>query len=389
MKRTTLLLLGLFVFGYTSEAQMPRSFIRYHFNEETWDTISSLPVAELSDLQLPHQVGLLSQGEMDLPLDTPSTLNGTVKYSVKSPSAEWYNSSQFPHTTAVAIFQVVEGDTSILCSGSMIGPHHVLSAAHCYVSFTSDSLRFDSLLVAPQFNNGTIHPNFKWTRVVSAASPIEWYSDFSDITLLELDQPLGNLTGHLGLKSVENPEELENQFYYKLSYPSTYFPVADSTVYNGDTLYFSYGIIDSVGPHYMQIKGATGIPGESGSTFFNRDDGWYAYGVTSLLLDFKHTRLQPWHLYAIARILDNEPVNPLNKSSLVVFPNPSRSVIHIRTHSEINRVELYSITGQTVLSKEVENEVVSLDISPLRTGTYIAKVWTSEEILSARVVKLR
>lgn len=387
MKNTTLLTCCFLVLGWICEAQTPRSFLRYQFDTEEWDTISSLPINELSGLVTPHNVGLLSQGEMELPTDTPFTKNGSCRYSVKTVSKHLYGPAQFPHTTAVAVFQIAKGDTNILCSGSMIGTNHVLSAAHCYVSFTSDSLRFDSLVVAPQFNNGSIHPDFRWARVVSASSPLNWSSDFSDITVLEIDKPLGNLTGFLGLKSASDPMELEDQFYYKLSYPSTYFPVADSTVYNGDTLYFSYGIIDSVGPQYMQISNGTGIPGESGSTLFNSQNGWYAYGVTSLLLEFKHTRIQPWHLFAIAQILENESPSPVGDSQLVVFPNPCNNHVRIRSLASINRVEVYSLAGRLVIAKEGNGEVVEINLSHLSSGCYIVRTWTSEGVQTARVAK--
>jgi hypothetical protein len=54
--------------------------------------------------------------------------------------------------------------------------------------------------------------------------------------------------------------------FYKFSYPASTIPALDSNSYNGDTLYYGYGIADIVNENNFGVMHTNGIPGESGSS---------------------------------------------------------------------------------------------------------------------------
>lgn len=82
----------------------------------------------------------------------------------------------------------------------------------------------------------------------------------------------------------------------------------------------------------------------------------------------------------------------LQNEKLSVYPNPVVEILTISQPADnsIERVELYSITGQKVIELPVtdKNEAIRLDVQALNTGTYIVKCYTSnKQVLSSKIVK--
>ncbi len=82
-------------------------------------------------------------------------------------------------------------------------------------------------------------------------------------------------------------------------------------------------------------------------------------------------------------------VNNLNSNepSILVFPNPTKEGVNIQANEKITLVEVYSLTGQNVLRKEVNDKYSSINLSDLNSGFYIIKINTEKGIISKQLIK--
>ena len=75
------------------------------------------------------------------------------------------------------------------------------------------------------------------------------------------------------------------------------------------------------------------------------------------------------------------------KSNLKVYPNPATSNITIEANSAIERVSVYNILGQEVLSKSPKANNTTLDISNLQKGTYLVKTTSEGKTETTKLIK--
>lgn len=76
--------------------------------------------------------------------------------------------------------------------------------------------------------------------------------------------------------------------------------------------------------------------------------------------------------------------NDFFSSKFSIFPNPAKNKINIKTTELIDKLEIYSISGQKVLTQNNSNK--SLNISSLNTGIYHLKIHSNEKIVVKRVL---
>src|SRR5690606_5074023 len=67
-------------------------------------------------------------------------------------------------------------------------------------------------------------------------------------------------------------------------------------------------------------------------------------------------------------------VQELDLAQLSYYPNPADSELNISYIEEINKVEIFTITGQKVLVKEFNSHEVKLDLSGLSPATYMVRI---------------
>lgn len=65
-----------------------------------------------------------------------------------------------------------------------------------------------------------------------------------------------------------------------------------------------------------------------------------------------------------------------------VYPNPSSDVLNIRTDEPIEKVELYNTIGQLIVAKKTTN----INISSLKTGIYILKIYSRNRSVIKKVM---
>lgn len=74
-------------------------------------------------------------------------------------------------------------------------------------------------------------------------------------------------------------------------------------------------------------------------------------------------------------------------SNVILYPNPAQNQLTIEAKTVIEKVTIYSLLGQEVLTKETNIDKVTLQISELQNGVYIVKTTTSEGESILRFIK--
>ncbi|WP_292892040.1 family 16 glycosylhydrolase [Nonlabens sp.] len=73
-----------------------------------------------------------------------------------------------------------------------------------------------------------------------------------------------------------------------------------------------------------------------------------------------------------------------NESDLKVYPNPAINVVNLQFSQAIDQVDVFDLSGQLLLSETEETN--SLDISAVKTGIYILKVYSNGIIINKKLV---
>lgn len=61
------------------------------------------------------------------------------------------------------------------------------------------------------------------------------------------------------------------------------------------------------------------------------------------------------------------------KEPFTLYPNPTNTIVNIKSEAQINKIEIYSLLGNKV-AEQSQDEVLSFDVSKLAIGTYLIKV---------------
>lgn len=80
-------------------------------------------------------------------------------------------------------------------------------------------------------------------------------------------------------------------------------------------------------------------------------------------------------------------LNDLDLSKLKVYPNPTYDVINISYKDLINRIEIYSMSGQLVLSSTINLSEATVDLSTLSEGVYMLKMYVGTSSQFVKIVK--
>lgn len=67
-----------------------------------------------------------------------------------------------------------------------------------------------------------------------------------------------------------------------------------------------------------------------------------------------------------------------------IYPNPAKNLIYFRSPDPVNKLELFSATGQPIRFNHSEN---SIDISGLQPGIYYLKLYAERGVLVKSFVK--
>ena len=77
--------------------------------------------------------------------------------------------------------------------------------------------------------------------------------------------------------------------------------------------------------------------------------------------------------------------NTLGIQEIDVYPNPVKDFLNFKTEYNIFKIEIYDIAGRKLSSNSVhENKI---DLSDLKTGNYILKLYTENGIINTKIIK--
>lgn len=128
-----------------------------------------------------------------------------------------FNPQEIPYSINVRLEVHYSDGMMYIGSGVLVGPHHVLTAAHNICSFRDKSLP----------DRITVHTFSKETKVVRVYMPIKYMEKksriYNDISVLILDQSIGKETGWGGLLS-DNDETLSQYKVHVSGYPGEEYP---------------------------------------------------------------------------------------------------------------------------------------------------------------------
>lgn len=315
-------------------------------------------------------------------------------FTRKKQASTEYDINDFPIRTSVKLFKWENDSLKNKCSGSIISRKHVLTACHCVAYLNHDSLLYDSLYVSPVFDNGEFNTIFEgsWVKRIYIFENWNFGKDFS---ILELENPIGDNAGWVSIGFDSDDNNLLDGIFYKFSYPAISLPQIDPNSYNGDTLYYGYGLADIASENNLMIDGASGIPGESGSSIIKiqNDNSYISYGVLSFSANLNHCRLSNWKYFALKEVIKND----LNLSTpelkfmdnISIYPNPVNDMIHISLPEKLKNNTLSVLNSQGRIIKIQSNASceIELNLADLPIGIYLLRIESENRIVVRKMIK--
>ncbi len=339
----------------------------------------------------------------ELPIGlTNNELQSNSQFTSKILASKVFDTNTFPIAPTVRIFSISDDSLYYNCTGTIISEKHVLTSGHCLLkTFPNqiDSIHDDSLLVCPIYDKGEIHDIYGCSMVARSYFFKNWNIRGSDFAVLEMESPLGRLTGWLGIGFSKNQEDIIDHLFYKFSYPN-FAIFGNNESYNGDSLYFSFGKADIMNDYYIGFKSAIGDPGESGSSIFKmaNANGAVIYGTTTSAAGFMHSRFTNEEFFSIKELIKNYTLSETNSipdPKFKIFPNPFQNQIniHFEKSQNIERIDVYNLYGRLVFTKKISSpsaaaNQISVNMSDHPPGSYVINVISINELYSAIVIKV-
>lgn len=128
----------------------------------------------------------------------------------------------------------------------------------------------------------------------------------------------------------------------------------------------------------------------TGTGFLGETKETYSYNADKSL---KEVLLQEWVIAAWVnkgKILFSESAT--TQANLVdinteisVFPNPSSGIIHVNSAGLISKIEVFTLSGQKILAKNMDSKNADLNLTTCQSGIYILKVSSPNHTESFRI----
>jgi hypothetical protein len=78
-------------------------------------------------------------------------------------------------------------------------------------------------------------------------------------------------------------------------------------------------------------------------------------------------------------------INNINQNSVSIYPNPATEYVNVFTEGQGN-IELYSVSGQLIMSLEITSNSQTINVNNLSNGVYILKVTTPSTSFNEKLI---
>jgi hypothetical protein len=107
--------------------------------------------------------------------------------------------------------------------------------------------------------------------------------------------------------------------------------------------------------------------------------------VDAVIIRASNNAVNPGISYQITDEMVRPVDGSVNQSSLAVYPNPTKDLLHIATDEKVIRCMVFNISGQVMA--EYTGSDASIDISRLNQGLYLVQIETEENVYRRKVIK--
>ena len=77
----------------------------------------------------------------------------------------------------------------------------------------------------------------------------------------------------------------------------------------------------------------------------------------------------------------------LSQQGLTINPNPSQEYISIKCKDRISELDIYTITGQLIIRKKINDKSMMLNITNIPGGLYFVKVFSTNGSFTGKIIK--
>jgi hypothetical protein len=254
--------------------------------------------------------------------------------------------------------------------GTLVGPNKVLTMLS--LSFETNVTSFDSAFVKIPSSN--LNEKYRVNKIIHR-NDVD--SSLNYFTVLELDEPIGNELGWLGIAIINDYETRLDKLYYKFSYP-------DSLTYNdlpanGDTLKFNYGKMDTCSRLYLYLfEGDINTGGVHGGSMFYKENNTYSIiGISTWRSGYIHSIFSRSDYFLFKEIIESNVLNTINNGKcndeITIFPNPTSGTLNISPPSckSLIEYEISNYMGQILIRDYVKTkDITTLNLNDYDPGIY-------------------
>ncbi|MXN92019.1 T9SS type A sorting domain-containing protein [Flavobacterium sp. Sd200] len=140
--------------------------------------------------------------------------------------------------------------------------------------------------------------------------------------------------------------------------------------------FFGYSTTDTPPANFIMVTGQTG-----GFTGLEPNTTYYAYVRTMCGNIFSDWVSVPFTTTATAGL------NDAVFAGFKAYPNPVNNVLTLQNAIAIEKVEAYNITGQLVLTQNIESTNAQIDVQTLPVGAYMLNVYSGNARKSMKFIK--